>query len=520
MNRGTALLLGVLTFSAFTASWAAAPPGLSPFSRLETDIRNRIAVEERALASPATRERARQTLQVLYYYLHDLRNHQTFWELWRAWPHSTDRLRVLYPGSGSHLAPLVFLFGDPAPKSVSYTYTELDPGAANRLDALLRVMERAGLLSGLSVRMGPIGPPSLEARWKAALAAPGGEGLSTDLGRFVPWFMEAAEGIQPAPGLMVEFKFRAGRSEGRILLLIGVRDNQAGSTEYYCAQDLAGADLLVTHDWDSAARGNLKVLYDVVESSRKMGRKQPLAIMMEDLRRLPQPVDLALFHPTAASSGPYGHLPYVTLPSGERLDTEDGEAVCPGGVILEPDLRPLTALTSFQLDSLFDLLLLAGPLFDRGNVDVVEGCRITAPLLLDLATGYGYREIHGMDLRGVGKGEFLEELARGAIDLLRSPLASAPGQREPLCALVSLFERTLLERADRDIPALLAQAARDRVDHPFLKNPKTRERFEAAYALWPDVVAQLERDSVEVRLAADLLDHERSRLDATCGPKG
>ncbi len=492
-------------------------PGPSPFTKLEGDLRRLIAAEERALSSREGGTRARETLQVLYYYLHDLRNHQTFWELWNSWPHGRDTLQVLYPGSGSHLAPLVFLYGDRAPREVSYVYTELDGAAAGRMEALLQVMKRGDLLDGLTTWLAPVGPPGLAARWKQAISAPGGEALRTRPEAFLAWFLEATRGMKPQPGFGAEFRFSVGPTRARILLLIGVSDKRPGSTPYYCQADLQAADLVVTHDWDSSPRGNLKVLFDLLESARLARRQKPLAVMMEDLRNVPYPIDLSFFRPAAASPGPYGHVTYVRLPDGTRLDTEDGAALCDGGVVLDPDLKTFGALSAYQVENLFDLLLLAGPLYDRGNVDVLDGCHVTAPALLDMGLGYGYREIHGMDLRGLGKERFPVELAAGAVDLLASPLANAPGMRGPLCALVSRYTRALREKSDRDVDAFLTQAARDRISNPFLKNPKARAKFEEAYAAWPDVVAQLERDAVAFQLALGVLDHTRDRVTAACG---
>ena len=499
------------------AVFPASDPGPSPFAKLESDLRRYIAIEEKALSSKESEPKARQALQVLHYYLHDIRNHKAFWEMWNSWAWKKDTLRVLYPASGSHLAPLVFLYGNKTLKEVSYTFTEVDQSSPVRMQALLRTMERGKMCSGVTLELAPMEHAAFQERWAQALASKQATVLHSHPEVFISWYLEAVKDLKTSPGFMVDFRFTVGSTRARIHMLISVPiDREQGSTAYYQQRDFKAADLIVTHDWDSSPRTNLEVVFDLLNSSRLAGRKAPLAIMMEDLRRYPFPVDMALFNPVAASTSPYGHQQHAFMPDGKRLEQEDGPALYEGGVILEPDLSAFNPLPPPQLETLFNLLLFAGQMYDRRNVDVIDGCVVAAPPLLDLGAGYGHRDIRGRDLRT--DGQFAVKLVEGALMLLESPFSAAELRRVDLCALVSQLARSLKERSAFDAWALLAEWDVDQSSHPFLKDPKTRKKYTEIFATRLSVAAQVERDSAAFRQALDVLERNRDRVAAACGP--
>jgi hypothetical protein len=106
------------------------------------------------------------------------------------------------------------------------------------------------------------------------------------------------------------------------------------------------------------------------------------------------------------------------------MKAEDGPALYGGAVALVPDVKALCALKPSQLETGFNVLLFSDFLFDRSNVDEVEGRKVTAPPLLDLATGYGYRTIRGEDVRGAV--DFPSLLLRQALDLVFSTWYAVP----------------------------------------------------------------------------------------------
>jgi hypothetical protein len=263
-------------------------------------------------------------------------------------------------------------------------------------------------------------------------------------------------------------------------MLAGAQDSRPGSTSYYRIGDLEQADLLVTHDWDSTPVGNFRVLLDFMESYRKGDGSRRLAVMMEDLEAHPFPIDLEFFNPVARSGLGYGHVEYVTLPSGERLKEEDGLALYGGGVILEPDMDFFRTLSERRLEAFFDVVVFAPYIYDRYNVDVIGGRRVIAPPILDLAIGYGYHDIRGKDLRG--ERGFLTGLARAALGFLWETPTLPPALRSKGCAMLRTYRNALKEKSERDPKPLLACESPEMASNPFLTFPKTRERFEQACA--------------------------------------
>ncbi len=491
-------------------------PTPSPFTKLDSDLRRYIAIEKAALASQKREAHARQTLEILYYYLNDIRNHRAFWSLWSALDWKKDTINVLYPGSGSHLAPLVFLYGPNRLREASYTFTEIDQSAPVRIEALLRTMERGGMCSGVTVAMAPMKHTGFDESWAEALSSKDAKALRSYPEIFISWYLSAVRRFHVSPGFSADFTFRVRETRARIHMLVSVpRDEAPGSTAYYQQSDFNGADLVISHDWDSSPRTNLEVLYDLLNSSRIAQRKAPLFVMMEDLRRYPFPVDLAPFHPLAVSATPYGHRERVYLPDGSRLDSEDGPSLYGGGVLLKPDIQRFNPLNPQQLETFFNLLLFSGYLYDRGNVDVLDNCLVTAPPLLDLGVGYGYRDILGRDRRG--DGEFPSKLAEGAIHLLQSPLADSPQIKADLCRLISQYRATLESKSKRDVKVLLDEWTQDQSEHPFLKDPATRKKFAEIYADRTSVAAQVERDCSAFREALGVFEKNRALISENCG---
>jgi len=511
----------VLAVAIPAASAAAPPPSPNPFPRLEAEVRREIEYlrsEAEGSTDTAEAKSVRERLVRAYETLHDLRNHEAFLELWNGWKNAPEHLDLLYAGSGSHVAPLVFLFSAKPPREATCTFTEIDPWSAPRLEGIFARLLRGGSISDLRVTYEPGGHPGYRGRWEAALRGPGGEALRTDREAFFRWFRRAAGEVGEECGFRVLFAFRAGGCRARVRLLLNDRDSAEGASKAYREEDLARCDLFVTHSWSGSPRENLGMLWEVANSSRRTARASPPAVMMEDLRRYPYPVDLSFFGIAAETREPYGHLEYVRLPDGTRLPSQDGAALYGGGVLLEPDGRWLDALTDAEIETLFDFLLFAPCPYTRSNVDLFGGEPRSAPPLLDLAAGYGLRTIRGRDLRL--DDAYPAKLAEGAIGLLEAPGGVPERYRDRWCALLEEYGAALRRVRGRDLAAYFREAEADRGANPFLESERPRALFEEALRERDLYAALLRAQSVAASAALALLEASRSRIEAGCGGSG
>lgn len=501
----------------------AAPAGAttksspSPFESLEASLRKRASLEREKLKEAGMLKEGLEkesALALLRQHLHDIRSHRAFWELWEAWRWSKPELEVLYVGSGAHLAPLVFLHGTNAPKKVTYTYTELNPFCAMRLEAFLMTMVRAGLYSDLVVEAGPVPGSRFAERWSKERE---GRGLtSASAIKFTRWVMLASEEMGIPASFVARFRFRRGETRAEIRLFVRVPDARPESTSYFNLSDLESADLAITHDWDHDPRGNLKVLLDFVEAHWAGSRAKPLAVMMEDLRKHPFPVELGFFNPVAGSSSGYGHQEYKRWSDGTKAEEEDGASLYGGGVILEPDMAYLGALSRDDRTDLFNLALFGGSALGRRNVDVIGGKLAIAPALLDLGSGYAAYDVRGADLQD--KPDFLAGLARAEA---RLPAATPPlpSVLRPLwCSNAERFQGTLRSGKGVGLEALLSEAEADLKSNPFVRSGGSRtklKKFMGEKARMEELLGR-RRQTYEQALGA--LETSRDALRKFCAP--
>ncbi len=267
-NRIPAAVLAASALVLALAVPAAAP---NPFPVLEKDIRSEIRVLQSRLQTATGEEDAamlRNRLVQVTMNLHDIRNHGAFLDLWNRWKGPRSALDVLYVGSGSHVAPIVFLFGKRPLREISMTYTEVDPWAGPRLEQILRRMESIRAITGLQITYEPGGHPAYRRIWRSALSERGGEGLRTNRESFFNWFQSAGAQVGEPAGFRVIFQFQAGGGHATIRLLVRDGDGGKGSTDYYRGEDFARCDLFITHSWRSSPGENLRLLYDAVQSSK------------------------------------------------------------------------------------------------------------------------------------------------------------------------------------------------------------------------------------------------------------
>ncbi|GEM_PF-1940119 len=496
----------VMAGSISAAATRTPEAGGCPFETLEADLRaasaqiagawTRAEADDRPLKEAALRSALEG--------LHDIRHHAAFGDLWDRWSFPGERIEVLYPASGAHLAPLEFVHRGRLREAI-YTYTEIDPAMIPRLEAVLRRLSDLGFYQDLASAIVPLP------------LKPGDKGLPApaagDPERVRAWVRKSIEATGAAPPMEVSFAFRYRETRVLLRLLLKAWSAHPGSTEYYRGEDLAKADLVVTHDLSFDPREHLAFLRSCVESACALGRRRPLAVMMEDLSRHPARMDLSPFGIRAETRLPYGHAAFVLLPDGSRTETEDGPPLYEGGVLLEPDLAAWRMLAASQRTALFNLVLFRDHGFDRRNVDLSGGRRVEAPPILDWHTGYGHRDIEGRDLRG--RRGFLSDLADSGLAAIQ--ILPAGPLRDWLCASLAGFRSTLAGIASRNGPAAAREAAGAPPDHPFLLTPESRRQFRAAAASAEAVGRTLSDDAAEAGAAAPKLSPVRLER-AGCTP--
>jgi hypothetical protein len=483
-----------------------APSVRGPFDTLEADLRKEAARTTASWrqAPAAGRPALEAALKAAFEGLHDIRHYAAFGELWDRWSFAGETLDVLYPASGAHLAPLEFVHRGRL-REASFTFTEIDAAMIPRLEANLLRLVKLGFYSDLAAALTPLPP------------RPGEQGIPIPQGgepaRVQAWIRESIRTTGTAPPLEAAFTFRYRGTRVRLRLLLKASSTHPGSTEYYRGEDLAKADLVVTHDISFDPREHLAFLRSCIESSCAQERRRPIAVMMEDLALHPARLDLSPFGVLAATRLSYGHAAFVQMPDGTRIEAEDGPPLYEGAVLLEPDLSLWRGLTPPERTALFNLVLLRDHGFDRRNVDLVGGRRVEAPAILDWHMGYGHKDVDGRDLRG-RKG-FLAALA-GACISTAGRLPDGP-LRGWLCSSLDAFRSTLERIASRDGRAAVRAAAAASSDHPFLSAPETRKQFQTAVSGAESVGKLLQADGVEAGTAVRELDSARVRA-AGCGP--
>ena len=438
----------------------------NPLVVLETEVRADLGAALKMFAAAPERPALRARVEDDYRTLHDLRNREAFSALWEGLGWRRDRLRVLYIASGSHLAPLTLLFSGAPVKEAEFTFTEIDPAVPGRVRTLLRRLEKLGL---------------------------------KDL-------------TEHSSGRETVFTFACGATRTTLRITLGSKGGAGAGEPPFTREELEQSDLVITHDWAGDQHDNLALLFDIVRTACASHSERLRAVFMEDLEAHPFPVDLTLFHPAVRTSFAYGHLEHVSLADGTRMKAENGPALYGGAVALVPDEKALCALNPTQLETVFNVLMFSDFLFDRLNVDEVEGRKVTAPMLLDLATGYGYRTIRGEDVRGTA--DFPSLLLRQALDLLPS-LSGA--LREGWCRRLEAFGRALRKAEDSDFSAVLKDSEAHLENHPFLSTPRGREMLKDVQSRRDDYIQMKNAEKAAARKARESYDRAAGELRASCG---
>jgi hypothetical protein len=503
---GAPWFLGCLLLAPPVLGAGAGAAVRTPFGALEADLRSEVARTSAAWrkAPAAGRSSLEATLKSAFDGLHDIRHFAAFGELWNRWSFAGKTLEVLYPASGAHLAPLEMVHRGHL-REATFTFTEIDAAMIPRLEANLVRLSKLGFYSDLASSLTPL-PPRPDER----SVPPPRDGNPASL---QAWIGDSIRASGKAPPLEATFTFRYRETRVRLRLVLRAHSIAPGSTEYFRGEDLAKADLVVTHDLSFDPREHLAFLRSCIESSLAQERRKPLVVMMENLARHPAHLDLSPFGVRAATLLPYGHAAFVNMPDGTRTETEEGPPLYDGALLLAPELPLWRKLAPSERTALFNLVLLRDQGFDRHNVDLVGGRRVEAPAILDWQGGYAHKDIDGRDLRG----------QKGFLAPLAGACASAAGHlpdgrlRGWLCSSLDTFRSTLERIATRDCRAAVRAAAAASPNHPFLFDPKTRAQFQSAVSATEAVIRLLQSDGEEARLAVRELDSARRKANA-CGP--
>lgn len=338
---------------------------------------------------------------------------------------------VVYPASGSHLAPLALCEADGGRRSYRFLYFDSD-----------------------ETRGGEI------AEGLARLAAEGG----------VTSLREEEEGAGRVfrfrlGGHPVELRFQATPPEDPMAPLEGLGGN------------LAGVSVVLVHDWSGDPYENLELLYRYVRLLRKARPEKPPLLVLEDLRRHPYPVDLALFSPVAHSARPYGHRGPAADCRGEA---ELGAPLFGGAVVLSFQDRWWERASEADLPWIFDFLWFSLCDEERRNVLGRDPDPVLAPWPADWAAGYGSRSVTGTDIRTLAAFRMtLLRKARGAEGLF------GPGLRSRWRSLLELYRAALrciaagAPAGTLALPSRFREAGGEAV-------PALREALERGEALAPE----------------------------------
>ncbi|MGC8763508.1 MAG: hypothetical protein ACP5VN_07750 [Acidobacteriota bacterium] len=261
-----------------------------------------------------------------------------------------ESVAVAYPASGAHLAPLALCESDRGNRPYLFLY--FDPGSARggELAAGLEKLAQLGLVTSLRQEEG-------------------------DGGR--------------------RFRFRMGQHPVEVRFRVTPPTDPLAPLEEL-GEAMGGISAVVVHDWSGDPYENLELLYRYVRMLRKTRPAKPPLLVMEDLRRHPYPVDLALFSPVASSQKPYGHRGPAADCRGEA---ELGPPLFEGAVVLSFRDRWWERASDADLPWIFDFLWFSLCDEERRNVLGRDPDPVLAPWPADWAAGYGSRSVTGADIR-------------------------------------------------------------------------------------------------------------------------
>ncbi|HPR64385.1 MAG TPA: hypothetical protein PK014_09210 [Thermoanaerobaculia bacterium] len=495
----------LIIFLTLTGRLAPALDG-SPFNVLDSKLHQEMDQINRtwSSASPNVKPVLEQKLTTIYQRLHDIRHYKAFEELWNNIYYSDDEIVVLYPASGSHLAPLEIVHSSTFQR-VTFIYTEIDPNVIPRLEATLLQMVDLGFYSDLSVTITPL----------QTLSGSRGDDRNPKQD-IASWLQNEIQKTGTAPPIELNFFFKFKHTNVLLKLLINASSQIPGSSSYFRAEDISKANLVITHDLSFDPRENLSLLFEILDSRCTLQVKTRLLILMEDLNRYPFPLDLSPLDIIKTTEQPYGHASFLALPSGTLTPFESGQSLYRGATVLEPDLHFWCALSTNKRKNLFDLILFRDYGFNRRNVDLIDGHPVFAPAILDWYNGYAYKDIINSDLREYPN--FLSKLVESCITLL-SDIPKGKN-REWLCNSLNIFKTTLSSISTGEPRTIIDEALKNG-DLKFLHSNASRTQYTKALASTDRILQRLKSDVKQAKEALRVYKMKANFLETQCSsPKG
>lgn len=467
---------------------------ISPFEKLE----NKFKSDEKKLAqkwhgSDSTeREIIKNSLKDLYEKWHNIRHYKAFKEILHNFNYSKEKITVLYPASGAHIAPFE-IFHNGNFKEVNFIFTEIDVKVIPKLEILLQEMQKEGSYKNLSSKIFPlenlkyykIPPPTVIS--------------SQDI--IKNWVEKTINETGEAPPLKVIFSFEYKKSIVNLHLIFKGNVIENGITDYYRPEDFEKADLLISHDLSFDPRENLALLKTFIDSACILN-KNKIFVLIEDLENYPQPLDLSLFNIVKRTNKPYGHSSYFKLPDGNILETEGDFSLYEGAVLLEPNLELFCKLNNYERNTIFNLILFKDYAFYRKNYDLIDGKKIPAPILLDYYIGFGYKDIEKNDIRK--KNDFLLELSKQSIKILKNNKNSSLNNW--LCFSLQKFKNNMQKIIDNKEKFSNKNFEKNNISNLFLISEKTKKTYKKALQSEKEIEKKLENDKIEIKKALSFLN--------------
>lgn len=467
---------------------------ISPFEKLENKFKSdeKNLIQQWHESNSDKRKIIENSLKDLYENWHNIRHYKAFGEILHNFQYSKEKISVLYPASGAHIAPFE-IFHNGNFNEINFIFTEIDVKVIPRLEILLNEMLKEGFYKNLSSKIFPL------ENSKYSKIQPPAVTSSQDI--IKNWVEKTIKETGEAPPIKVIFSFEFKKTIVNLYLIFKGNSIEKGSTDYYRAEDYAKVDLLISHDISFDPRENLAFLKSFIDSACILNKKK-ISVIIEDLENYPQPLDLSLFNIVKRTNKSYGHSSFFKLPDGNILETEGDFSLYEGAVLLEPNLELFCKLNNDEKNIIFNLILFKDYVFYRKNYDLIDEKKIPAPILLDLYKGFGYKDIEENDISK--KRDFLLELSKKSIEILKNNKDFFLNNW--LCISLKNFKNNMQEIIDNKEKFINKNFEKNNISNLFLISENTKKTYKKALQSQKEIEMKLENDKIEIKKALSFLN--------------
>ena len=395
--------------------------------------------------------------------LNQMRNHEAMADLVARIAWDKRPTAILYAASGAHMAPLDIAAWYPCSSKYQFVYTDVNHGVQADIQGFLDLLKESKSIKSLEGGL-PITGDSGETTWN----------------------------------------FKMGEDPASLKLIVSKDGFSKRGNRLFPADALKGIEMVINHDWSGDQQENLKLIYDFLVTVKDGNVQKIPFFAIENLEAHPYPVDLTFFEKIADTVKPYGQREPIPVPEGIKEKLELGTPLYGGGAVLSfgtPWWRKLDAGT---LKGFCDFLLFCE--FDNERLNVLSGGEnpLIAPPILDWATGFGFRDVLGQDVRlDRGTKAKMLQAAATVYDLL----PEVPKRR---LSLRMLQYRCLLEiqGAGGDVSPLMPSARFQRragsEKDPF-QNREMEEKYRDAKSKEENYLKALNREREEAKKLLELV---------------